>query len=406
MTTDSIELFVSQNPGWSVLILLAASFLVYLIGRFIVGRALVSLAKRTETQYDDMIVARLHPFRVAWIAPLLLIYAFAELAPDYQIFIEKAALFLVLWVAALTLNSLLDAINEIYESSPAYSGVPIQSYLDLVKLLILLITLVLSVSLITGESPTVLLTGIGAATAVLLLIFRDTILSVVASFQIAANDLIKEGDWIEVPSYGADGDVLNISLHTIKIQNWDMTISIIPTHKILEVAYKNWRGMTESGGRRIKRSITLDLTSVRFCTPEMLERYLVVDLLEDSINKKKAAIAQHQAEFGDQSHFPLDGPQVTNAAIFREYISLYLKSRLDIHQDNLTLLVRDLAPSERGLPIEVYAFTTTTAWADYEGIQSEIFNHLIAAASFFDLRLFQQPIGHDFAGITATDSRQ
>jgi miniconductance mechanosensitive channel len=399
MTTENIELFIEQYPGWSFLILLGASLIVYLIGRLIVGRALVYLTKRTETKYDDMLVAHLHPYRVTWIAPLLMIYAFADLAPQYQDFIEKIALFLVLWVIALTLNSLLDAINEIYESSPSYSGVPIQSYLDLVKLLILLIALILSISLVTGESPTVLLTGIGAATAVLLLIFRDTILSVVASFQIAANDLLKEGDWVEVPSYGADGDVMNISLHTVKIQNWDKTISVIPTHKILEVAYKNWRGMTESGGRRIKRSISLDLNSVRFCTTEMLDKYVVVDLLEDAINEKKSAIDKYQAEYGEQSHFPLDGPQVTNAEIFRLYIEFYLKSRTDIHQDELTLLIRDLSPSERGLPIEVYAFTTTTAWADYEKIQSEIFNHLIAAANFFDLQLFQQPTGQDMAGI-------
>ncbi|MFN2144633.1 MAG: mechanosensitive ion channel family protein [Anaerolineales bacterium] len=397
MTPETIALFIEQYPYWALVILVAASFIVYLIGRLIVGKALVYLTERTENKWDDVIVAHLHPFRVAWIAPLLLIYGFAYLAPQYQGIVEKIALFLVMWVVALTLNSLLNAINEIYESSPSYNGVPIQSYLDLIKLLILIVVLVLSVSLITGEPPTVLLTGIGAATAVLLLVFRDTILSVVASFQIAANDLIKEGDWIEVPSYDADGDVLNISLHTIKIQNWDMTLSIIPTYKILEVSYKNWRGMTESGGRRIKRSITLDQNSIQFCTPEMLEKYRVVDLLETYIEEKIAVIEKHHAEFGDRIDFPLDGPQVTNAEVFRYYIDQYLKSRPDIHQEGLTLLVRDLAPSERGLPIEVYAFTKTTAWAEYEGIQADIFNHLIAAANFFDLRLFQEPTGYDMA---------
>ena len=397
MTTESIELFIEQYPGWAFLILIAASFIVYLIGRLIVGKALVYLTNRTVNKWDDMIVSHLHPFRIAWIAPLLIIYGFANLAPQYQEIVEKISLFLILWVVALTLNSLLNAINEIYESSPSYNGVPIQSYLDLVKLLVLIVALILSISLVTGESPAVLLTGIGAATAVLLLVFRDTILSVVASFQIAANDLIKEGDWIEVPSYSADGDVMNISLHTIKIQNWDKTISVIPTHKILEVAYKNWRGMTESGGRRIKRSIVIDQNTIRFCTSEMLEKYRVVDLLEAYIDEKKTAIAKHDSEFGEDSNFPLDGPQITNIEVFRFYIVQYLQSREDIHQEGLTLLVRDLAPSDRGLPIEVYAFTKTTAWAEYEGIQAEIFNHLIAAAAFFDLNLFQQPTGHDLA---------
>ena len=399
MNTDAIKTFIEQNPEWSLVIVLAASFLMYLLGRLIIGRVLVYLAGRTATKVDDMIVQHLHPYRVAWIAPLILIYVFAYLVPEYQVFVEKAALFLILWVGALTINALLNAINEIYESSPSYSGVPIQGYLDLIKLLILAVALILSVSLVTGESPVVLLTGIGAATAVLLLVFRDTILSVVASFQIAANDLIKEGDWIEVPGYGADGDVLNISLHTIKIQNWDMTISVIPTYKIVDVAYKNWRGMTESGGRRIKRSIRIDMNSIQFCTLEMLESYAVVDILEETIKSRVEAIQEFQESAGDRGDFPLDGPQVTNAEIFREYVRLYLENREDIHKDNMTLLVRDLAPSENGLPVEIYAFTKTTEWAKYETIQAEIFNHLIAAADFFSLRVFQQPTGHDLARI-------
>lgn len=399
MTTESIMQFIEQYPLWALAIVIAASILVYLAGRLLVGRVLVYLAGRTATTVDDKIVAHLHPYRIAWIAPLVLIYVFAYLAPEYQAVIEKTALFLVLWVAALTVNALLTAINDIYESSPAYNGVPIQGYLDLIKLLILGVATILSVSLVTGESVTVLLTGIGAATAVLLLVFRDTILSVVASFQIAANDLIKEGDWVEVPSYEADGDVLNINLHTIKIRNWDMTISIIPTYKIVEVAYKNWRGMTESGGRRIKRPILLDMNSIRFCSLEMLEKYAVVDILSDYLQEKIKTLKAHQEAAGSQYDFPLDGPVVTNAEVFREYIKQYLNHREDIHKKDLSLLVRDLEPSDHGLPIEVYAFTKTTAWEQYEAIQSEIFNHLIAAAAYFDLRVFQQPSGHDLARI-------
>ncbi len=400
MDTDLIQTFISQYPYWSLVIVIAASFLIYLVGRLIVGKLLVYLSGRTATKVDDMLVAHLHPYRVAWIAPLVLIYVFAYLAPEYQPIIEKVTLILIMWVTALTINALLNGINEIYESSPSYNGVPIQGYLDLVKLLIMSVALILTVSLITGESPKALLTGIGAATAVLLLVFRDTILSVVASFQISTNDLIKEGDWVEIPSYDADGDVLNINLHTIKIQNWDMTISIIPTYKILEVSYKNWRGMTESGGRRIKRSLMIDMNSIRFCTPEMLARFAVVDLLEEYIQEKRTAIEAFHAHAGDRGDFPLDGPQITNMEIFRSYIRLYLESRPDIHQKGLTLLVRDLAPSELGLPIEVYAFTKTTAWEAYEMIQADIFNHLIAAAGFFDLRLFQQPSGYDMARIS------
>ena len=260
-----------------------------------------------------------------------------------------------------------------------------------------IIALILSISLITGESPIVLLTGIGAATAVLLLIFRDTILSIVASIQIATNDLIKEGDWIEVPDYAADGDVLNISLHTIKIQNWDKTISVIPTYKIVDVAYKNWRGMQESGGRRIKRSLIIDMNSIKFCSEEMLERLAQIDAIQEFVTEKLGGMVSYRQKQAETFDSPLDGPQITNAEIFRNYIERYLRRRPDIHQKKMDLLVRALEPSDHGLPIEVYAFTKTTSWEQYEKIQAEIFDHLIAAAGTFDLRLFQQPTGLDFA---------
>jgi miniconductance mechanosensitive channel len=399
MTLADITLFIEQNPILAFGAVLGLSVITYLISRFVVGRALIYLAKRTKNKIDDIIVEHLRPFRIAWIAPLVIIYLFADIAPEYQARIEKISLFLILWVVAISINSLLNAVNTIYESSPSYSGVAIQGYLDLVKLLILIIALILSISLITGESPIVLLTGIGAATAVLLLIFRDTILSIVASIQIAANDLIKEGDWIEVPEYGADGDVLNISLHTIKIQNWDKTISMIPTYKIIDVAYKNWRGMQESGGRRIKRSLIIDMNSIKFCSEEMLERLAQIDVIQEFITEKIGVMTAYRQEHAETFDPPLDGPQITNAEIFRAYIERYLRRRPDIHQESMDLLVRALEPSDHGLPIEVYAFTRTTSWKQYEKIQAEIFDHLIAAAGTFDLRLFQQPTGLDFAAL-------
>lgn len=399
MIPSEITSFIETNPAITLLSVVLSSIIVFIIARFIIGRALFYIAKRTETKYDDILVEHLKPYRAAWIAPLLIIYFFADLAPEYQKLIENSALVLIIWVIAVTLNSLLNAFNTIYESSPAYSGVSIQSYLDLVKILIIIIGLILTTSLITGESPTVLLTGLGALTAVLILIFRDTILSIVASVQIAANDLIKEGDWVEVPSYEADGDVLNISLHSIKIQNFDKTISVIPTYKMVDVAYKNWRGMQESGGRRIKRSLIIDMLSIKFCDLEMLERWGKVDLIHDFIQPKIESFKAFQQAHQGEIDSPLDGPQITNAEIFRTYIQHYLQSREDIHQNSMTLLIRALAPSQQGLPIEVYAFTKTTAWAEYEMIQAEIFDHLIAVASFFDLRVFQQPTGLDFASL-------
>ena len=402
MTIEEIQNFIDTSPEMALLSTVILSILVYLAGRLIIGRGLVYLAKRTETKYDDIILEHLKPFRVAWVAPLAIIYAFADLVPAYQQTIEKTTLLLILWISALTLNSLLNAVNTIYESSPSYNGVAIQGYLDLIKLLVLIIAVIISISLMTGESPIVLLTGIGAATAVLLLIFQNTILSIVASIQIAASDLLKEGDWVEVPSYDADGDVENISLHTIKIKNFDNSITVIPTNKILDVAYRNWRGMQESGGRRIMRSIHLDINSVKFCNSEMLEQLAKIDLIKDYVQGKSVAIKTYEEAQPAEYDPPLDGPNLTNTEVFRTYIERYLRTRPDIHKENLPLLVRSLSPSDKGLPIEVYAFTKITEWAAFEMIQAEIFDHLIAAAQFFELRLYQQPTGLDFSKLSSS----
>ena len=264
MDTAEIQTWIAQNPTLALTGAITLSVLIFFLARLIIGKGLFSLAKLTRTRVDDIIIHHLKPFRIAWIAPLVLISLLAHLAPDYQVIIQKTALFFILWVTALTVNSLLNAVNEIYESNPNYSGVAIQGYLDLVKILVALVAIILTISLFTDQSPVILLSGLGAVTAILLVVFHDTILSLVASVQIAAHDLIKEGDWIEVPSYDADGDVINMSLHTIKIQNFDKTITVIPTFKMVDVAYKNWRGMQESGGRRIKRSLHIDQASIRF----------------------------------------------------------------------------------------------------------------------------------------------
>lgn len=389
--------WIEGNPYAALGAVLLLSLLTFLLARAVLARGLTYLARRSKTKVDDIIVEKLRPFRVAWLAPLIVIYIFADLAPAYQSWIETGALFLILWVSIITLNALLDGINLVYERSAGFKGVSIQGYLDILKLLFILGGIVLSVSLFTGESPIGLLTGLGALTAILLLVFRDTILSFVASIQIGAQDLIKEGDWIEVPSYGADGDVIDMTLHTIKVQNWDKTISVIPTYKIAEVAYKNWRGMQESGGRRIKRAIYIDLGSVRFCDAEMLERFEKVDILRPYLEERLAEIERENKEKGIVMDSPLDGRQLTNLGTFRAYIETYLRNHKDIHQHGLTFLVRQLAPGPTGVPLEIYVFTKTTEWVTYERIQADIFDHLLASVSVFDLRVFQEPTGRDFA---------
>jgi miniconductance mechanosensitive channel len=322
--------------------------------------------------------------------------------------IRNSMLFVILWLLVLTFNSLLDAINDIYEARKEFAGVAIKGYLDLVKIVAFIVGFILSFSLFTGESPIALLAGLGAITAVLLLIFRDTILSLVASVQISANDLIHEGDWIEVPDYGADGEVLDISLHQIKIQNWDKTISVVPTHKVLEVAYRNWRGMSESGGRRIKRSIHIDMTSIHFCDKGLLERFNQINLVKDFLSVKLEEIEQWIVDYKrDNGVEPLLVPRITNIRVFHAYVEAYLHQHPRIRKD-MTLLVRQLSAGRDGLPIEVYVFTNTTVWAEYESIQAGIFDHLLAVLPEFNLLVFQEPTGRDFKGflsnITAPDS--
>lgn len=399
MTTAEFFEQLQTNLPTAAGVVLLLSVIAFILFRYGIARLFVSLADRSSTKYDDILVRHLKPFRMAWLAPLVVLYIMAFLFPSAQEMIGKIALFLILWVTVITISSLLTAINQIYESRPNYNGVSIQGYLEIAKLLFLLVGIILSITLITGQSPVVLLTGLGAIAAVLLLIFQTTILSLVASVQIAANDLLKEGDWVEVPSYDADGDVVNINLHTIKIRNFDMTYSVIPTYKMIDVPYRNWRGMIESGGRRIQRALSVDMVSIKFCDRQMLDRLRKIDLLSEFMEETIRKLETYQDEHRDHYDSPLDGPQITNIEVFRAYINVYLKHRTDIYITERPFLVRVLAPTPNGLPVELYIFAKTTDWVAYEMIQAEIFDHLLAAAQNFDLRVFQQPTGLDFSAI-------
>ena len=398
MTIADIQVWIRFNPELALLGAVVVALVSFLIARLIIARALIYIANRTENHYDDIIVDSLRPFRVAWLAPLIIFFSFAYVFPQAQDLIEQVSLFLILWVVVITVNSLLDAVNEIYESSKDYTGVPIQGYLDLVKILFLIIAIILSISIFTGESPIVYLTGLGALTAVLLLVFRDTILSLVASVQISTNDLFREGDWIEIPSIGVDGDVVNMSLHSVKIQNFDKTFSVLPPYKLLEIPFKNWRGMQEAGGRRIKRSIYIDITSIRFLEDHEVEDYKGVAILNDYLTRKQSEIHQHNQELGIDASVKVNGRRLTNVGTFRAYLEAYLRNHPDIH-DNMTLLIRQLKPGEHGLPLELYVFTKTTVWDEYEAIQADIFDHLLASAPEFGLRVFQNPTGADFGSL-------
>lgn len=395
MSTETLTAWLQSIPEMSLALPLTFALTAFLIARLVVARGLIYITDRTRNQWDDILVASLRPYRLAWLAPLFVIYYFAYLWPDLERGLHIAALFLILWLIVLTLNSLLNALNQIYETRANYSGVAIQGYLDLGKLLFIGVGIILSISIFTGQSPVLLLSGLGAITAILLLIFQDTILSLVASVQIAANDLVREGDWIEVPGFNADGDVTNMSLHTIKVQNFDMTFTVIPTHKLLEVSYKNWRGMSQSGGRRIKRSIYIDISSIRFFDADDIQRLSKIDLLKEYLEQRSWSEAGDQPlEKADEASLP----RSTNVGAFMAYVEAYLKNREDIRKD-MVLLVRHLDPGPSGLPLEIYTFTNTTVWQEYESIQASIFDHLLATAPQFGLSVFQQPTGHDFAAL-------
>jgi len=257
---------------------------------------------------------------------------------------------------------------------------------------------VVIVAFMLDKSPLIFLSGIGAMTAVLLLAFKDTILSLVASVQLTSNDTIRVGDWIEMPDFNADGDVVDVALHTVSIQNWDKTITTIPTYKFIAGSFKNWRAMGEAGGRRIKRSLLLDMSSIRFLTPEEIDRFGAFALLKEYIANKRSEVSAFNAEAGRDSRINADIRRLTNVGTFRAYIYQYLRHHPAIHQD-MTLMVRQLEPSSAGLPIEIYCFTNITNWSIYEGIQSDIVEHLLAVAGDFDLRIFQNPSGEDLARI-------
>jgi len=402
MTAEDVQALLDLDPtlmpwvlGGAVVIL---SVVVFLVARYFIARGLVYLSARTRNKYDDIIVDQLRPFRFAWAAPLLVIYYLAGLLPENAQFIRQGVLLLILWLVVLTFNSFLNGVNAIYEASHHFHGISIQSYLDLIKLIVVVGALIVTASVFTGQSPVVLLSGLGVVMALLVLMFRDTVLSFVASVQINSHDLVREGDWIEMPSFGADGSVLNISLHTVKVQNWDKTVTVIPTYKLLEAPFKNWRGMEDSGGRRIKRAIYIDLNSITFCDQDTLRRFKNIGLIKDYIEAKLS-------EFEQAGAVPvsLEGtsttPQLTNMEVFQAYVVNYLRSRSDLHQEGMTLLVRQLAPGPTGLPLEIYTFTRTVDWAEYEAIQAEILDHLVGALPQFNLSVFQEPSGADFRAL-------
>ena len=367
----------------------------YLITRYIIIKIIFHFFKKTSTKIDDILIEKGFLNRLSYIVPLLLIYnLFDNLMNGYEI-INRLLLSVIITVLSFSFNSLINVINEIYNRSKYSKSINIKSYFQILKLIVNLLSIIVVIAVLSGKSPFYLLSGVGALTAVLMLVFKDTILSLVSSIQINSNDLFKIGDWIEAPLFGADGDVIDIALHNVKIQNWDKTISIIPTYKLIDSSFKNWRGMSRSGGRRIKRSIYIDMNSIKFCSNEMINEYKKINVISDYINSKILELKEHN-EISNNDELNINGRSLTNIGTYRSYIKGYLKNNINIHKD-MTFLVRQLSSTDKGLPIEIYVFTNTTDWIDYEEIQSDIFDHLIASLAQFDLKVFQNPSGNDIS---------
>ena len=375
---------------------MALSAVAYYVVRHYLLRWLHRLFSKTPTTWDNILFDQRVFDSIALVIPGVLMF---RVLPFLQVLAPSATQILrvlIMIVVALSLDRLLKAGLKIYNSYPISDRMPIKGYVQILQIALWIFTGTAILSLLLGQSPWILLSGLGALSAVLILIFQDTILSFIAGLQLTMNDQVRVGDWIEMPQYGADGDVEEVALHTIKVRNWDKSITTIPTNKLVGDSFKNWRGMYESGGRRIKRSILIDQTSVRFLDEELLARLQNIQLLQDYLAQKTKEIEEYNAVHNIDSSSLVNGRHLTNLGTFRAYLMAYLRSHPGINQD-MILLVRHLQPTTNGLPMEIYVFTKDVGWVQHESVQADIFDHILAVIPQFDLRLFQNPGGHDLA---------
>ena len=378
--------------------LLAISIIADLIAKRQLVKLALGVARRTTQKWDDILLQHNVLGRLAQAVPALFIYFGIALVPDLgdtvTAVIRNVALAYLALMMTLVISATLTAANAIYAEYPIAKNRPIKGYVQVAEIVADVLGAVIVASALPDRSPVVLLTGLGAMTAVILLIFRDTILSLVASVQLTSLDMIRVGDWLEMPQYNADGDVIDVALHTVTVQNWDKTITTIPTHRLISESYKNWRAMSESGGRRIKRSIDIDISSVRFLTDDEMQRFEAFTLLREYVARKRTELTEYNVALKGPDSAKVNLRRLTNLGTFRAYIWNYLRNHPEIHRE-MTLLVRQLQPGDTGIPIEIYCFTNTTEWAAYEDIQADIFDHILAQCGEFDLRVFQALSGAD-----------
>lgn len=375
------------------------SWAVNLVFKRLILVGIKQFIQKTEAQWDDLLVKWRVLDKLVVAAPVIAFYllssAFLIGAPLLLNLIVNVSAIVIIVIGVNVTDAALDFVLDLYSHWKIAQSFPIKSFIQVAKVLSYLVGIILVVAIFADKSPVYILSGMGALTAVLMLIFKDPILGLVAGIQLTRNNMIQLGDWIEMPKYQADGDVIDLGLTTVKVKNWDNTVTTIPTYALISDSFKNWRYMSESGGRRIKRAFNIDLNSVRFCTEEMLQRFSKVQYIAEYIADKQQEILKHNEEHKVDLHSLANGRRMTNLGVLRAYMEAYLRNHPMISKE-LTLMVRQLEPTEHGLPVEVYCFSADKRWVYYEKIQADIYDHLIAVVPIFDLRLFQRPSGRDF----------
>jgi miniconductance mechanosensitive channel len=387
-----------------VAISLAVIAILALLADYIVRRIILVLvariAKKTETEWDDILVEKKFFHKLAHFAPAVVIYttihiALYDYSPKLTLFFYDLTKIYMTFVSLLVVNAFLNAVHDVYQTLPLAKNRPIKGYLQVIKIIAYFLGGIIIIAILINKNPASLLVGLGASAAILMLVFKDTILGLVASIQLSANNLVKPGDWIEMPSRKIDGTVTEISLNTVKVQNYDRSINTIPTYALISESFQNWQGMVESDGRLIKRSILFDMRSVKFCSQEQIEKFRKIDLLTEFIDNKSQEIEKSNDENNIDTKILVNEQRLTNFGVFRKYIEIFLRNNPNINQ-NTTIVVRHRQPSENGIPLEIYCFSKEKSMANYEEVQSNIFEHILSVIPEFELKVFQRPSGDDF----------
>jgi miniconductance mechanosensitive channel len=393
---DQIALYL--NVVMLVIAIIAIAWVLDFITKSILLKVIATLARKTKTSFDDFFIEHKVFDKLAHVIPAFVVYLTApSVLSDFEFFVpivDAATELYMTVVVAFIVHAILGAIGGYLQSLEKLKDKPINSFIQVFKVINYSFAAIFAVSILIGKSPLVLFSALGAAAAVLLLIFKDTILGLVSSVQLSVNDMLRVGDWISREDYGADGDVIEINLTTIKVRNWDNTITTVPPYALISDSFRNWRGMSDSGGRRIKRSINIKMASVKFCNDDDLERFSKIQLVAPFIEKRQAEIEAFNQKVDADKTTQVNGRNFTNLGIFRHYVENYLVKNPALNLD-MTMMVRQLQPTEKGIPIEIYCFSSSKEWVIYENIMSDIFDHVIAAVNDFDLEILEVPSGMD-----------